>query len=435
MIVANVGHRNAAWKIGRFKRICLARVVHALILEHHARHIVSGFVDFQRGLHIRKVVVVCVCRERCRDGIFARVRLIVSRVGNRHAVGERSRDSKRFFRAVVGVFRTRKGYARYRCFVDSERCRFVGNQLIVLAIACEFCRYGVFVGIDFSIILPRNGNAARQARYRYGMRLPVVGRFGVFKAHARHIVGCLVDGQRCRFAFNRLIVCAIARERCLYFIFASVDLIIARVLRGHAVGQIRCRDRVAFAVVGHSFIRKDNTAHIISRLVDSERCRQFNGVVVCKSNGCFNRVFARVRVDCCLIVGHLRARRQTCNGNRFCRSVVCRRHVVKGQPCEVVIFQRYRPRAGHAFIAHRQSVRAYGGELGVIFRREIVCGQGCRFRRIVAIRRRDGVVRIVKFVDKDFRFARNADCRQRGRGLFVFTARKESREQAQAKPK
>ena len=314
-------------------------------------------------MHIRKVVVVRVFRERCRNRVFARVR--VARffvVRNGHAVGERSRNSKRFFRAVVGVFRTRKGYARYRCFVDSERCRLVGDCVVIRAIAREFCRYRVRIGVDFSVILPIHGNTVRQARCRYEMRLPVIGRFGIFKANTRHIVGCLVD---------------------------------------------------------------------------SERCRKFNGVVVCKGNRCFNGVFTCICVARCLIVRHLRARRQTCNGKRFCRSVIGRCHVVKDQPCEVVIFERYRPRAGHAFIAHRQSVRADGGKLGVIFRRKVVGGQCCRFRGIVAIRCRDGVVRIVKFVDKDFRFTRNADTFQRGRrGRFFLTAsRKECREQTQAKPK
>ena len=375
LIVSVIGCGNAVRQIRRFDRVCFARVVHALILEHHTRHIVGGFIDFQGCLHIRKVVVVRIFRERCRYRVFARIR--VARflvVGNGHAVGERSRNSKRFFRAVVGVFRTRKGYARYRCFVDSERCRLVCNQLIVLAIACEFCRYRVRIGVDFSVIFPIHGKTARQARYRYGMRLPVVGRFGVFKANIRHIIGCLVDCQGCRFACNRLVVCTVARERCLYFIFASIDLTIARVLRSYAVRQIRCFNRVRLPIVGHGFVRKDNRAHIIGRLVDSERCRQFNGVVIYKGNGCFNRVFACVRVACCLIVRHLRARRQTCNGKRFCRSVVGCGYIVKGYPCKIVIFERYRPRAGHAFITHRQSVRADGGKFGVIFRREIVCG-------------------------------------------------------------
>ena len=247
----------------------------------------------------------------------------------------------------------------------------------------------------------------------------------------------LFNRQRCRLVCNEFIVLAIACERCRYFIFASVNFVIARVLCGHSVGQVRCFNRVRLPVVGHSFIRKDNCTHIIGRLVDSERCRKFNGVVVCKGNGCFNGVFTCICIARCLIVRHLRARRQTCNGKRFCRSVVGRCHVVKDQPCEVVIFERYRPRAGHAFIAHRQSVRADGGKLGVIFRRQVVGGQCCRFRGIVAIRYRDGVVRIVKFVDKDFRFTRNADTFQRGRrGRFFLTAsRKECREQTQAKPK
>ena len=119
----------------------------------------------------------------------------------------------------------------------------------------------------------------------------------------------LFNRQRSRLACNRFIVLAIARKRCRYGIFVSVDLVIACVLRRHAIRQIRCFDRVRLPVIGHGFVRKDNRTHIIGRFVDSKCCCQFNGIVVRKGYGCFDGVFARVRVARCLIVRHLRARR------------------------------------------------------------------------------------------------------------------------------
>ena len=103
-------------------------------------------------------------------------------------------------------------------------------------------------------------------------------------------------------ACNQFIVLAVARERCRYGIFASVDLVIARVLRRHAVGQIRCFNRVCLPVVGHGFVRKDNRAHIVNGFLDSQRCCQFGqvGIIAVRaSERCRDRV--RIGIDFAIV--------------------------------------------------------------------------------------------------------------------------------------
>ena len=45
LVIILVVNRHAVGQVGGFKRIDFARVVHAFILEHHARHIIGCLVD------------------------------------------------------------------------------------------------------------------------------------------------------------------------------------------------------------------------------------------------------------------------------------------------------------------------------------------------------------------------------------------------------
>ena len=297
--------------------------------------------------HFHRVVcrelVVLVRRQSSGSDIFARFyhcAVIAYRQFHAVAVHKVGRlDGNRLLCLAV-IFECGFAIKRKREFAlfNRQRCRLICNQFIVLAIAFERCRYGIFASVDLLIARVFGSHAVGQVRCQDRVRLPVIGYGFIFKDNRAHIVKGFLDSQRCRLACNRLVVCAIAFERCRYFIFASVNLLIACVLCRHAVGQVRCQDRVCLPVVGYGVICKDNRAHIVNGFFDGQRCRQLGqiGVVaVGASERCRNGVGICVDLFVIRVVNRHAVRKCSCDEDRFFRAVVGKFAVVEGNARQI----------------------------------------------------------------------------------------------------
>ena len=194
LLIARVLCRHAVGQIRCQNRVRLPVVGYGFIRKDNCAHIVNGFFDCQRCREFGQVGVIAVgAGERRRDSIGIGIDLFVILVFYFHAVGKRSRDEDRFFRAIIGKFAVIERNARQVACVDFERCRHIRDCIVVLAVALENCRYSVFTCLRLIVILVSNRHAVGQVGGFKRIDFTRVVHTLILEHHARHIIGCLVD--------------------------------------------------------------------------------------------------------------------------------------------------------------------------------------------------------------------------------------------------
>ena len=313
----------------RFDRVRIAIVCYGFICKGNTTHIIGSLIDNKRCGFVGRIFIVSRCvSEFCDNGISIGVHFIVIFIINANAIRNTRCDNGMTFAVVCHDF-IRKNNCTHivGCFCYIKRVRKVGGSFIaplIIVFIFQGNRYGMISCIGLFISTNRI-----EAIFCKEIRLLVTVIYKRSGILGRFRYACFIDSKRCCFVRDRLVVCAIARERCRYHIFVGVGLIIARVFNGHPVGQIRCRDRMTFAVIGHGFVRKDNATHIISSLIDFKRCRQLQIFVVFLDYGCRNGIFARVSICICLVICNARTVGKIANGERFFRAVISRFYIFK----------------------------------------------------------------------------------------------------------